>query len=127
MEQQDSSSDFYWSKLEKIYVHDVYESISSKYDEFLNIKNQEKRKKRNSSLNNSFEQSVTSCFTKQFSVIELNEKGDLSEKDRNIEEKQKQKKQNVWPKIKDFLTKLEPGSFIGNFNLKNLTHSTMEY
>ena len=117
MEQQDSSSDFYWSNLEKIYVHDVYESISSKYDEFLNIKNQEKRKKRNSSLNNSFEKSVTSCFTKQFSVIELNEKGDLSKKYRNIEEKPKQKKQNVWPKIKDFLTKLEPGSFIGNFNL----------
>jgi hypothetical protein len=24
----------YWSKLEKKYVHDVYERISSKYDEF---------------------------------------------------------------------------------------------
>lgn len=27
----------YWSKLEKIYVHNVYENISSRYDEFLKI------------------------------------------------------------------------------------------
>ena len=114
MEPPDTASDLYWSKLEKIYVHDVYENISTKYDEFLSFSNEIKNKKRICSLNNSFEQSVTtSRLIKQFSEIELNENENSSKKNRKFEEKIKLKKSNVWPKIKDFLKKLEPGSFIG--------------
>jgi len=87
----------------------VYESISSKYDEFLD--NQVKQKKRNFSLNNCLDNNADTDLTKQLSEIDLNENKNVSAAQRKVEEKTK--KCNVWPKVRDFLIKLEPCSLIG--------------
>ncbi len=116
MEHQDPASELYWSNLEKVYVHNVYESISSKYDEFLD--NQVKQKKRNFSLNNCLDNNADTDLTKQLSEIDLNENKNVSAAQRKVEEKTK--KCNVWPKVRDFLIKLEPCSLIGKNRMSRL-------
>lgn len=74
----------YYSNLEQLYVHNVYESISHHYDEFFEISRQNSRK----------------------NVI--------NESDQSQATNSEQHKYKAWPKVKQFVMNLEPYSFIAD-------------
>jgi hypothetical protein len=85
----------YWSKLETIYVHQVYENISNKYEELFKIHSLSSR---------------TSTLTNDTELHENPDKRDNS----NADGKHKKSKYNAWPNVKRFLLELESYSLIGN-------------
>lgn len=87
----------YWSKLEKIYVHQVYENISSKYEELFKTQSSSSR---------------TSTLTNE---AELD--GNKFKENSNAQVKHKKSKYSAWPNVKRFLLELAPYSLIGNFDL----------
>jgi len=85
----------YWDKLENIYVHQVYENISSKYEELFKTQSSSSR---------------TSTLTNE---NELDK--DKSNENSNAQVIHKKSKYNAWPNVKRFILELEPYSLIGNF------------
>ena len=131
MEDKDNS-ELYWSTLEKIYVHNVYENISSKYDEFFKLSNQNikiKKKQRNTSLSGGVEKENNNHIdsaTKRLSEIDLtsNEEKAASNKFKNEHNNlHKKLKHNAWPKVKTFLVELEPNSLIGSMLRKKIFYT----
>ena len=136
--EENADSELYWSTLEKIYVHNVYENISSKYDEFLKLSSQNRQKKRNNSYSAKSTTDTATCeqqneqtsLAKQISDIDLthitnethtntpNDTNNTSKHHRTKSEKSnhapKQLKHNAWPKVKNFLLQLEANSLVAD-------------
>lgn len=97
----------YWSNLEQLFVHNVYERISSKYDEFL----QYNQNKRHSGINREHFAS-SNCGLDSEKNIENTTivlKKHLNEKQNGSSSC----KRNEWPKVRSFLLHMEPYSLIG--------------
>jgi SAM-dependent methyltransferase len=93
----------YWRDFEKVYVHNVYECISSKIDEFEEISKNNPKKTTDSAENGTDINSKDNLFTAQ-------NKDGLDNRLRIKNEKSHQ----PWPKVKKFLLKLEPNSLIAD-------------
>lgn len=109
--------DKYWSNLEKIYVHNVYENISSKYDEFFK-QGQERflsKQNRNKSSSNLIYNNSSSDLDALIKPNKCALKCSKFKLKKQIENhnNNNQQKHNEWPKVRQFLLQIEPYSLIG--------------
>jgi hypothetical protein len=108
------------SNLEKLYVHNVYENISSKYDEFFKLSCNQIKLNRNQNgllLDTNANENLTTIATNN-ALTETNNCSDVNNNKSHVSSKYKYKlqqsnKQNTWPKVKQFLLQLEPYSLLG--------------
>jgi hypothetical protein len=130
---EDDENNKYWSNLEKIYVHDVYEQISSKYDELLRLSQTNLIQEKFSSIEleqieidgENFDDEVYSdddeISVKKIHANKLRQallrknhgNNKLINAKCNSSDGATKKKCNLWPKVKKFLLELEPYSLIG--------------
>ncbi|RNA39036.1 putative tRNA methyltransferase 9 [Brachionus plicatilis] len=100
----------YWSNLEKIFVHNVYERISSKYDEF----SQHGQKKNQNEAQN--EENIRENCDDDYGIVNVKKNPKLTFK-KNLKQKQNgilSRKKNEWPKVRLFLIHIEPYSLIAD-------------
>lgn len=116
------------SNLETIYVHNVYENISSKYDEFFKLScNQIKQNRNQNGLKTSSNENLATTATNSAIITETNNCSDennntitINSNNKNhVSSKYRYKlqqgsKQNTWPKVKQFLSQLDAYSLLGN-------------
>lgn len=93
----------YYSKLEKIYVHNVYESISSQYDEFFKL----------SQINNASFNPVSDQSPSKHNVNRQETNGSVNGSP-GCKPKSEKKKYKAWPKVSKFLLSQEPKSFVAD-------------
>lgn len=97
----------YWSNLERVYVHNVYESISSKYDEFFKL-SQIRYYNKNHTNNDNTDSDSNLNSPKLKKPLQLSKLKNLeNHKHKN------QHKHNEWPKVRQFLLQIDPYSLIG--------------
>ncbi|CAF0712529.1 unnamed protein product [Brachionus calyciflorus] len=99
----------YWSNLEQVFVHNVYERISSKYDEFLKLS--QVRHTNDNDLNNNDVDKLINNENYAFKLKHLKSvyKKQIEKKNGNI-----QFKNNEWPKVRHFILQIEPYSLIAD-------------
>lgn len=111
-------NEIYWSNLEKLFVHNVYERISSRYDDFLRYNenkyqsetNHEHFEDPNSDLNNNNLDNKKDIVNTNIPKEQISLKNNFKEK----YNKSLSSKKNEWPKVRSFLLRLEPYSLVGN-------------
>ena len=116
----------YWSNLEQIYVHNVYEQISTKYDELLNLsqKFQEQNSMGEECVDKVSKRAeneiIKSSKSKADSLREVYRSSKTSKNnERTLSNQFSFGKNeirhicNLWPKVKKFIQKIEPYSLIG--------------
>jgi hypothetical protein len=108
----------YCSNLERVYVHEVYEKISSKYDELLNLSQRSAFERLHVSPGHpaadgrSEPQSLAA--NKADALREAFKESRRSKSSKNEQLKTSSAfKCNIWPKVKKFLLNIEPYSLIG--------------
>ena len=128
----------YWCRLERIYVHDVYESISSQYDEFLKYAkimnnsssvdldddNEAKEKEKDKSDPST----PRNALSPQSSIKSNNHSNKLLKKKKRMPTRRVAHK--PWPNVTNFLLQLEPYSLVadigcGDGKYLNLNKSIM--
>ena len=126
----DKEEDF-WKNLEKIYVHNVYESISYKYDEFLKLdqiqnnnhysKSGQEDGKLKTNLphiqNDISNVTTNNLIASSNEFLIENNQASTSNKlkcAKNGSNFKTLRKYKAWPKVDQFLQKLEPNSFVAD-------------
>lgn len=100
----------YWSNLEKIFVHNVYERISSKYDELLHLSQIKHQTDTNTDVNDS-----TSRFENRIIMARKKSELEINKKEKKDKNGTISNRKNEWPKVRLFLLQIEPYSLIGKF------------
>jgi ubiquinone/menaquinone biosynthesis C-methylase UbiE len=108
----------YWTNLEKLYVHDVYEKISHQYDQFFDLNKKVRHQlEQDEEKLNADDISIEAKKNFQIKRQIQSASSPLKQKQVNGEKKVKkssQKNYRAWPRVKKFLMQLDAYSIVAD-------------